>query len=282
MAFAVNTTTLANHLRTVYDSDFSTAPTEESVVAGYVAQPVGSQKIGNKLWLRKIAAVTAGKYSGTSGLPANLSASTANTEDYAVTTLSYGYAMLEVDEPAMTRVLDDGNFRAALKKQMLAGVNSQLDADIFALAATLSHTQSTADLNDTTVQAALGDLSIYAMGKFVLGETAVKMFIHPSEVKNALAVSTFKEYQIRGTEGAATKGTLAGYGIMVRESGNVYQNGGNTYNALVLPNAWALGYNIKPSFLPEQVDGIVTRFIVRAEYGVCEWWDELGVAVITT
>lgn len=279
---SMNTTQLTNHLRTVYDSDFSTAPTEESVVAGYVAQPIGAQKIGNKLYLRKIAALSAGKYSGTSGLPQNLTAGGLDVQDYAQTALSYAYAMLELDENAMTRILDDGNFRTALKKQMLAAVNTTLDADIFALAATLSHTQSVADLNDATVQAALGDLATYAKGKFRLGETPVTMFIHPSEVKNALAVSTFKEYQIRGTQGAAANGSLNGYGISVRESGNVYQNGGNTYNALVLPEAWALGYNIKPSFLPEQQDGIVTRLIVRAEYGVCEWWDELGVAVITT
>lgn len=282
MAFAVNTTTLANHLKTVYDSEFGLAPTEESVVAGYVSQPVGSQKIGNQLYLRHIAAVVAGKYSGTSGLPANLSASTANTEDYKVTTLSYTYANLEVDEPAMTRIVDDGNFRTGLRKQMMNAVNAQIDTDLFTLAASLSHTQSVADLDDATVRAALGDLATYAKGKFRLGETPVTMFIHPSEVQHALGVSTFKEYQIRGIQGAATTGQLNGFGITVKESGLVYTNAGNKYNALILPEAWALGWNIKPSFLADQQDGIVTRFIVRAEYGVCENWDELGVAVITT
>ena len=158
----------------------------------------------------------------------------------------------------------------------------EIDTDLFTLAASLSHTQSVADLDDATVRAALGDLATYAKGKFRLGETPVTMFIHPSEVQHALGVSTFKEYQSRGIQGAATTGQLNGFGITVKESGLVYTNAGNKYNALILPEAWALGWNIKPSFLADQQDGIVTRFIVRAEYGVCENWDELGVAVITT
>lgn len=283
MAFAVNTTTLANHLKTVYDSEFGLAPTEESVVAGYVSQPVGSQKIGNQLYMRHIAAVVGGKWSaGNPMLPASLNASTANAEDYKVTTLAYAYANLELDEPAMTRIVDDGNFRTGLRKQMMAAINVFPDTDLFTLGASLSHTQSVADLDDATVRAALGDLSTYAKGKFRLGETPVTMFIHPSEVQHALGVSTFKEYQIRGTQGAATTGQLNGFGITVKESGLVYTNAGNKYNVLILPEAWALGWNIKPAFIPDQQDGLVTRFIVRTEYGVCENWDELGVAVITT
>lgn len=283
MAFAVNTTTNAAILKTTYDSEFGLDPTEESVVAGYVAQPVGSTKIGNTLTLRKIAAVVAGKYSGTSGLPANLSATTANTEAAVTTTLSYGYAMLEVDEPAMTRLVDDANYRTGIRKQLAAAVNSQLDADLFALASSLSASQSGADIDDAMLRAALKDLATNAKNKFRIGQTPVRLFIHPSQIDSVLGVSTIREYQIRGSAGSAPSGQMVNaYGISFAESGNVLSSAGSYYNALILPDAWAIGYNIKPSAMPEQVDGIVTRMIFRAEYGVCEWFDSSGVKLVTT
>lgn len=283
MAFAVNTTTNAAILKTTYDSDFALDPTEESVIAGFVAQPVGATKIGNSLVLRKIKALVAGKYSGTSGLPQNLTATTANTEAAVSTTLAYGYAMLELDENAMTRLVDDGNFRNGIRQQLAAAVNSQLDADLFSLSASLTHTESGADINDAMYASALGQLAKYAKGKFKIGETDVRLFVHPDELKNVLVIPAAKEYQIRGSAGTAPSGQLVTtYGIKVAESGNVYSAAGTAYNPLILKDAFALGYNIKPSAMQDQQDGIVTRIIFRAEYGYCLWFDSSGVSLNTT
>lgn len=283
MAFAVNTTTNASILKTTYDSDFGLDPTEEAVVASYVAQPVGATAIGNTLTLRKIAAVVAGKYTGTSGLPANLTATTANTEAAVTTTLSYGYAMLEIDENAMTRLVDDAKYRTGIRKQLAAAVNAQLDADLFALGASLSSSESGADIDDTMLRSALKQLATNAKGKFKLGQTPVRLFINPSQVDSVLGISTIREYQIRGSAGSAPSGQMVNaYGISFAESGSLAVNAGNYNNALILPDAWALGYNIKPSFLKDQEDGIVTRMIFRAEYGVCEWFDSSGVKLVTT
>jgi len=283
MAFAVNTTTNAAILKEVYTSDFALAPTEEAVVADFISRPNGTERIGKKLYFRKIKAVTAGKYSGSTGLPANLTATTANTEEAPVTTLSYGYAQLELDEPALTQLVDDGNYRKGIRKQLSAAVTSQMDADIFALAALLSHSESGAAVNDAMYMSAIGQLALYAKNKFRVGETEARLFVHPTQVKNALAIEAAREYRIRGSAGSAASGALVNaYGLMVRESGNVYSNAGSYYNALITKDAWGIGFNITPSPLPEQQDGIVTRIIFRAEYGVLEQFDECGVALITT
>lgn len=283
MAFAVNTTTNASILKTTYDSEFGLDPTEESVVAGYVAQPMGAQKVGNTMTLRKIKAVAAGKYTGTTGLPANLSATTAQTEAAVTGTCTYGYGQLELDEPALTRLVEEAAYRTGIRKQLAAAVNSQLDADLFALAPSLSASESGADIDDAMLRSALKQLATNAKGKFKLGQTPVRLFIHPSQIDSVLGVSTIREYQIRGSAGSAPSGQMVNaYGISFAESGNVDLTAGSYSNALILPDAWAIGYNIKPSFLAEQQDGIVTRLIFRAEYIVVEWFDSSGVKLVTT
>jgi len=281
---AITATTNASILKTTYDSEFGLDPFEEAKVAGFVAKPVGSTAIGNVLTLRKVAAHSASKYTTQAGggIPGNLTG-TSNTEAAVTTTLAYAYVMCEIDEPGLTRLVDEGNYRSALRKQMAAAVNSQIDADLFALAASLSHSESGADLNDTMYLAGVGQLAKYAKNKFKVGQSDVRLFVHPDELKNAMAISAAKEYQIRGSQGSAVSGQLVTtYGITIEESGNVYSNAGSAYNPLLLKDAWAIGYNRTPSALPEQQDGIVTRLIFRAEYGVCEWFDSSGVALITT
>lgn len=281
MAVSVNTTTNAALLKDTYTSEFALAPTEEAVIADFVNKPVGMDKIGKKLYFRKVKAVVSGKYTGTSGLPANLTATSANTEEAPSTTLAYAYAMLELDEPALTRLVEDGNYRNAIRKQLSMSVNAMPDSDIFLLAATLSHTESGAAINDTMYMSGIGQLSTYAKNKFKLGETDARLFIHPTQVKNGLAIEAARQYIIRGSKGSAVNAQLDAYGLSVRESGLVYDNGANKFNVLCTKDAFGIGYNITPSALPEQQDGIATRLIFRGEYGVLTQFDECAVAFLT-
>ena len=276
------TTVNAALFRTVYDDDMATDPTEESVIAGYVAQPLGGQSIGKEFVLRKLQAYTAQKWSGgsTVGLPGNLTA--APSAEQAVTAqISYAYAVLEVDEPAMTRAINDGPYRTGIRKQLMAAVNSQVDADLFALNSGLSASESGTDIDDAMLRSALKQLSTNAKNKFKVGQTPVRLFISPTQIDTVLGISTIREYQIRGSAGSAPSGQMVNaYGISFAESGNI--TGPSYNNALILPDAFAIGYNIKPSFLPEQQDGIATRFLCRAEYAVVEWYDSSGVKLVTT
>lgn len=281
---AITATTNASILKTTYDSEFGLDPSEEGVITPFVARPVGSTAIGNVLTLRKVAAHSASKYTTAAGggIPSALTG-TANTEAAVTTTLAYAYVMCEIDEPGLTRLVDEANFRNALRKQMAAAVNAQIDQDIFALASGLSLSESNADISETQYLAAYGKLVKAAKNKVKVGQTDVRLFLHPDEIKNFMAMGAAREYQIRGAAGSAGNGQLVTtYGIKVEESGNIIASGGNYHQPMILKDAFAIGYNRTPSALPEQQDGIVTRLIFRAEYGVCEWFDSSGVDVITT
>lgn len=280
MAYApVTITTNAALLRTITDSEFGLDPFEESVVAGFVAKPIGTSKVGKELVLRKIAAHSASKYAGGGGLPANLNTN-ANTEVAVTLPIAYAYAMGELDEAAVTRLVDDGNFRAGYRKQQKAAVNAQIDVDLFTLAASLSHSESGAAVTETMYASALKQLAKYAKNKFKIGETDVRLYVHPDVLDDVLVMPLAKEYQIRGSAGTAVSGQLAtSFGIKIEESGSVYQNAGHTYCPLILKDAWAIGYNIMPSDLPDQQDGLHTRLIHRAEYACGEWFDSSGVVL---
>ena len=59
----------------------------------------------------------------------------------------------------------------------------------------------------------------------------------------------------------------------------MYDNGANKFNVLCTKDAFGIGYNITPSALPEQQDGLHTRMIYRAEYACGEWFDSSGVVL---
>lgn len=278
----ISTTTNAAILKTTYDAEFGLDPYEEAVVADFVAKPVNMTAIGNTLTLRKVAATPASKYTGTNGRADQLT-QVANTEAAVTTTLHYAYVLCTPDEPALTRLVDDANYRTALRKQMAAGVNSQIDADLFALAASLSHTEAGVAVNETIYASALKQLAKYAKNKFRIGQTDARLFVHPDVLDDVLVMPIAKEYQIRGTQGTAVSGQLVTtFGVKIEESGNVYQAAGSTYCPLIIKDAWAIGYNRAPAALPDQPDGIATEMIFRAEYGVCEWFDSSGVALVIT
>ena len=278
----ITTTTNSAILKTTYDSEFGLDPTEEAVIADWVAKPVGATAIGNTLTRRKIAAPLAQKWTTGNMIPGSLTAH-APTEAAVSTTLSYAYVMAEIDEPAMTRLVDDANYRTGLRKQMSRVVNAQIDADIAALFSGFSASESGADIDDTMLRSALKQLATNAKGKFQLGQTPVRLFINPSQIDSVLGISTIREYQIRGSAGSAPSGQLVNaYGISFAETGSLAAASASYNNALILPDACALGYNVKPSALSDQMDGFVTRLLFRAEYGVCVWFNSSGVKLVTT
>lgn len=280
----IGLTKQANILRTTYDAEFGLDPFEEAVIAGFIARPVGSTALGKELILRKVATHTASKYTSTAGagLPASLDTN-ANTEAAVTVPLTYAYTMCEIDEPSMTRLVDDGNYRAALRKQMSAAVNAQIDKDIFDLVTNLSASESGADINETLYLAAYGKLVKNAKNKVKVGQTDVRLFVHPDELKNVMAMSAAREYQIRGNAGTAASGKLVTtYGVSIEESGNITPVTNTANQPMIIKDAYAIGFNITPSAMAEQQDGLMTRLIFRAEYGVAEWFDSSGVNLATT
>ncbi|MBK8772720.1 MAG: hypothetical protein IPM06_20150 [Rhizobiales bacterium] len=111
MANFVNSFSNAAILKTTYDSEFGLDPSEEGVITPFVSKPVGSTAIGNVLTLRKVAAHSASKWAtvgnGTTGGLSTALTGTGNTEAAVTTTLAYAYVMCEIDEPGLTRLVDE-------------------------------------------------------------------------------------------------------------------------------------------------------------------------------
>lgn len=278
---AITTSTeAASILKEVWDSQFSLDPTEEAIVAPLVAEPVGVQKIGKKLHLRKIKAISSQTVTASTTLVSdNLTYSTNTEEEIQVTPTAY-YAGIELNPDTLNQIIDDGNAIAGWRKQMLAALDEVIDTKLLDLAGSASLVESSASFDDATWRAAVAKLAKNAKRKFRIGKTPYNLILHPDVLAQALNISALKEYQIRGTAGSATSGSLVTtYGANIEESGLVKNTAGVKYNPLFIQDAWALGWNQKPKMLEPQMDGLVMRFLCYTEFGVAEWFDSSIVSV---
>jgi len=269
-------------LKTLFDAEFGLDPSEETKVADWVAKPFGVQKFGTALKLRKLPKLSAVDYTATT-TSGPRSALTYNTATAAVVTCSAvaKYSAVGIDRTLINQCVDDGNLREGYRKQLMGILNEKVDIVIFTLASSLSSTVSQADIDDAMVRTALGQLATNAQNKF--NENSAKLLVvHPSELKNVWNIPAIKEYQIRGTIGAAVNAQLNAYGLIWRESGSIPNQAGSYYNPLLLKDCWALAWNEQPHILDVQQDGLVENFIGYAEFGAAEWFDASGVALITT
>jgi hypothetical protein len=279
----MNATSNATLLRNTWDAEIGLDPTEETKIADWVEQPIGAQKFGANLYLRKLPTISASTYassSTTGGLRAGLTIQAPTDSRVSAPALAK-YGACSVDVTTLNQAIDDGNLRAGLRKQLMAGVKESVDIALFALASTLSSTETGAAIDDAMVRSALGQLATNAKGKFQ--ESAAKLLVvHPTQLKNVWNIPAIKEYQIRGTIGAAVNAQMNAYGLIWRESGKVALSGATRYNPLILKDAWALAWNDKPHLLDVQTDGLTEVFIAYAEFGVCEWFDSSGVSLNIT
>lgn len=279
---AFNAVTNTEALKTIWDSELGFDPVEETKIADWVAEPVGAQKIGTSLKLRKLPVMTIQSYtaSQTSGQRASLTYNSATAATVTASAISR-YSAVALDKTLLNQAIDDAKYRAGYKKQVTAVLNEGVDIALFALGSSLSNTVSQADIDDAMVRTALGTLATNAKNKF--NESSAKLLVvHPGELKNVWNIPAIKEYQIRGTIGSAVNAQMNAYGLIWRESGNVLNSLGSYYNPLLLKDAWCLAWNEKPHILDVQMDGLQEHYIGYEEFAVAEWFDASGVALVTT
>ena len=282
MAHTTFTQSGSDQLRTLWDAEFGLDPTEETKIADWVTQPVGAQKFGNALKLRKIAVATANSYSpsSTAGLRANLTWNSATAATVTATAVAR-YSATGIERELLNQVVDDGNLRNGFKKQLSNILDEAVDTVIFALAPSLSSTVSQASFDDAMVRTMLKNLAVNAKGKF--NEDAPKLLVvHSNQLANVWNIPALKEYQIRGKIGSAVNLQMNAYNTIWRDSGLVNLTGGSYYNPLLLKDAWALAWNEKPHILDVQLEGLTENFIAYTSFAACEWFDSSGVVGITT
>ena len=280
MAFtAYNAADNTQSLRDTWDAELGLNPTEETKIADWVTRPVGAQKFGNTLYLRKIPTVTSNTYTShaSNGRLENLTPSTTALERVSASAVMR-YGLVSLDRAILNRTVEDGALRAGFRKQLMASIKEGIDSALFTLAASASATEAGAAIDDAMVRSALGQLATNSKGKFT-EDSAKLLVVDPTQLKNVWNIPAIKEYQIRGTIGAAVNAKLNAYGLVWRESGLVYDNAGVTYNPLLLKDGWALAFNEEPHILDVQFDGITENFIAVEEHGVCEWFDSSVVSM---
>ena len=280
-AYAFNAGTNTEAVVTLFDAEIGLDPTEETKIADWVATPHGVEKFGATLKLRKIPVFSSQTYTGSTTSTRGFLTYNQNIQSTITVSATGRYSAVGIDRSFINQVINDGNYRTGFKTQLMGTLKEEVDSSLFALASSLSTSESQADIDDAMVRTALGDLATNAKGKF--SENAMKLLVvHPTELKNVWNIPAIKEYQIRGTIGAAVNAKMNAYGLEWRESGKVLNSLGSKYNPLLLKEAWALAWNEKPHILDVQIDGLTENFIGYAEYGVAEWFDAFGVALITT
>lgn len=277
-----NATNNTEALKEIWDSEWGLDPVEETKLADWVTQPVGATKFGNLLHLRKLPAIVAQTYTPSTTNAPRTGLTFANNSDASVTVSPAGrYFAISLERALINRVIDDGNLRNAYKKQGMAGLWTAVDVIGFALASSLSSTVSQASIDDAMVRTGLGQLATNAQNKFQ-EDSAKLLVVHPTQLKNVWNIPAIKEYQIRGTVGAAVNMKLNAYNLIWRESGSVLNSAGSYYHPLLLKDAWAMAWNEKPHVLDTQFDGLSESYIGYCEVGFAEWFDSSGVALITT
>ena len=276
-----NANTNTEAVVTMFDAEIGLNPTEETKLSDWVETPHGAQKFGATLKLRKLPAMTAVTYAGTStATKVGLNFNTA-TESTISLLATARYSAVGIDRSFINQVIDDGSYRKGFRKQLMATLNEQVDIVGFLLAQSLSGSVSQVSIDDAMVRTALGQLATAAKGKFS-SDAPKLLVVHPNQLKNVWNIPAIKEYQIRGTIGAAVNAQMNAYNTIWRESGSVSTNLGNYYNPLLLKDAWALAWNEKPHILDVQVGGLVDNYIAYTEFGWAEWFDSSGQVLITT
>ena len=270
-------------LKDIWDSQFALDPTEEAVFAPLVSQPVGGQNIGNKLHLRKLAAMTTQTVSASTTYDATAMTFNQNTEaEVTIEPASY-FSAIEINPDTLEQIVDDGEAVAGWRKQLMASLTEKIDEKLGVLAESASLTETGASFTEAMWQAALGKLAKNAKGKFKIGKTPHNLVLHPDKLAQALNLDALRSYRIRGNQGAAVSGALVEtYGANIEETGKVSTTGGTYYMPLFLKDAWAIGWGRKPKMLEVQHDGLLVRYIAYTSFGVAEWFDSSIVSCNVT
>lgn len=261
---------------------------EERIVDTFDDGNEGVEKFAGVLNVRKILRIPATKTAYNSTEPTTSVTYTANTEQNVTVYPTFAYGAVELSRATLVRLLAAPKLQEAYKKQMMAGIVAQKDADGGALATSLStsvkggaaQTFDKAFLLDGIGSLIENARELYQPGK----EGWAYLHYHPRQYKYVHAIPEIVNAYIRGDgEKVVRKGwTWDAYGLSLSETGNVYVSGGVAHNLLHIKQSHIIAYNQKEDFLKPQEYQMVVRLHAYCEYGVGEVWDEYAVDMQTS
>lgn len=267
------------------------AANEEMMIADKFSKPDGVEYINGNLYFRKIARHAASTLaSNATGATLNMNA---NTETAVAAQPTFIYSGVQVVLNTLTRLVGDidnvkgtGQLMSAYKKQSMAALATQIDSTSAQLTPSLGTNivgSGAVDIGKSLILNALQKLITSARDNFKVGQTTAYLCIHPSQANFLLDIPEITAADVRGdSENPNVKGWVwKAWGLNVRESGNIWQSAGVTYNMLFTSDAFAIGYNQRPTVLPLQDIEAYYNLICICEHGEVELFDEYAAQVLT-
>ena len=279
---ATTTTTALKFLPERWTPGLLQETTEEEVVGKNFSRPPGGvKKIGQKLHIPKMLAISA--QSGAGPYSTSLTYSS-NTEEEVTVSPEQSYAAVEIQRSVYLRmdINPDGPYRQMLK-YALAEYRDVTCAGLADNLATNVKGSAIASMDKGLLLDAQQALAISAKRRFKPGETLWYIKVHPLQLKNCMGVFDLTADYVRGD---AVRPLVSGWmspvlGANIDESGNVLNTGGIIHNLAYIPEAFVIGFNEESTVLEPQPVELVVRIIATEEFGASEQFDEYAVDMQT-
>lgn len=278
----VTTTTAANLLVSRWKREIQLDANEEAVI-GPLFWDADGEKIGNALYVRKVAIIAAS--TPTSGsLDTGSLTYTGNTEARTTVSPVSRYNAVSIGADIVHKMLTDTELATAYRKQLGKGLWTAVDVTCGTLAASVSGTagDGTGHITRPLLTSALKTLIV--AGKEAVKPETTKYFVyHSSEHDSVLNIPEITAADVRGD---GTSATVTGYvwkafGLQLFNSGNIYQASNISHNMLFVKPAFILAWNERPNVRPPQDDGLAVNFFGYCEYGAAENYDSYAVDIQT-
>lgn len=276
----VNVTTGAALLPKRWSASIRLDATEEMVVASNFNEGEGVEKMLGGLYVRRVAAIAAA-VANADGTPVTY---TANTEQAILISPVWAIAGVQIARSVYNQM--DQSPENPYRKQLALGVAAYVDQQAAVLAASFATNQAgngSANIDYTTMLDIVWKIGQASMNHWQPGKTPMWMTIHPTQGKYLGSQMNLIADYIRGDgeTPVATGWVLKATGCNMKESGNVYQAGGLTYNIVHTADACVLAYNEQPTVLPPQEFDASTKIICTTEFGVKTIYDAYAGVLLT-
>jgi hypothetical protein len=282
----VTTTHFTNYLETRWSPRLLMDTSEEMLLANMFMQnsDLDVEKLGNLLYIRKVAAKTTNKVAGTAALDAEALTFETDTEVAVSVSPQFAYTAGAFTEAVKQRLMAYPKLEKAVRTQFVRSMTAQIDADAGGLGDGLSNSVSDVNLSAALIRQALGTLRTNAQREYKTGKVGGAILrIHPSQQQHLYGIIEISNAELRGdSDNPNVTGLLVkAWGCDVDISANIESSGGNRQNLLFIKQAFALVYNAEPQIQAPYQDGLATVVIGFCDYGVAEIYDEYAVSIRT-
>jgi hypothetical protein len=253
---------------------------EEMIGVKNFSEATDAQLINGQLYFRKIKRInsTAMTADGTGLTYSN------NVETAPSCTPTREHAAVQISGAVIDRM--DISPISPYRTQIKAGLGTGVDVAGMTLAAGLSTNvvgNGGVNLDQALLLEAQGKLIGSSRNKFNPGISPAYLTIHHTQIRFIMGIFNLTADSARGDaeHPLVTGWIIKALGMMLNESGNVYQAAGITHNLLHTDDAFAIAYNRQPTILDPQPLEDTIRIIGVVEHGEVELFDEYAVDIQT-